>query len=625
MRKPVGKKERSNPRRTRVIAFLVAALLLTTIDAAWTSDITVSVTIAPNVAAVGNEVTLVVTVEGKFRKSASPELPPLEDFSVYETGTSQRFSFGTGGSKSTLEYTYVLVPKKPGKYTIEPIRFRAGDKVYTAAPVVLEVLPSTAPPPTPTDSQPGEELEGDDRPIFIRARTDRDTVYVNQQITWTLGFYTDGRLNLVRTPEYSPPQAEGFWVEDLPPQKNYYRQIDGRQYLVNEIKRGFFATAPGEFRIGAARVDLMIDDFGRRSRGDIFDDFFRGRFNAFGFGKPVSLKTDEIAITVLPLPEAGRPADFSGLVGRGLNVTLRTDKNVAQVGEPINLTVEITGVGNFKTMTAPEIPQPTGFKMYESGSTSDLFKKDYVVSGRKKYEYVLIPKVEGDKTLPPVKMAYFDPIAKSYRTIQSSSIQVEIMPGTEEEGRRIVFAGSGDEIEVLGKDINFIHPVPAVVEVSARRGFPKTIFIALHALPLLALLASFAVERRRRRWLGDVPLARATRASRDAEKRLNGARRLSGLEDLTAVYAAISAAVRGYFADKMNASAPGLTMESIEQFLAAKKVDNDTVEQLRSVLRACDNAQYAPGAGGERDAKEVRDTVDRARVALRTVEKRYLS
>jgi hypothetical protein len=587
------------------------------------SEVSVSASIHPTVAPVGGEVTLVVTVEGKFRKTSNPELPPLENFSVYQAGTSQSLSFGTGGTSSSLQFTYILIPKEPGMFAIEPIRFRVGDKIYTADPVQIEVVksaPSVQAPETVSGTAGSGKDQGD-QPIFIQARTDKDTVYVNEQITWTLGFYTDGRIDLMRTPEYSPPSAEGFWVEDLPPQKNYYKQIDGRQYLVNEIKRAFFATAPGEYRIGAANVDLVIEDFGRGSRGSVFDDFFDRRFSSFGFGKPVSLKTNEITVTVLPLPAEGRPPGFSGLVGRDLELSLRADKRVAQVGEPINVTVEIQGVGNFKTMSAPDPPTPDDFKMYDSGTTSDLFKKDYVVSGRKKYEHVIIPKMEGDKTIPPVRTSYFDPTDERYKTIQSAPIHFEIMPGTEEQGRQVIFAGSGEDIEVLGRDINYIHPVPAVIHQRGWTAYRSRLYVALHALPLIALAASLAVERRRRRFKHNIPLARASRAAREAQKTLDRARRFNRQGRFDDVYPVVSDAIRNYFADKMNVSASGLTEGDIDGFLAAGEFRDEDLEDLKYVLKTCDSARYSPAVSEGGGADAARRTVEKASAVLKTLER----
>lgn len=607
--------------------------------AANAADVSITAAIEPSVVPVGGEATLVVTVKGKFTKGGTPELPPLEDIVVYQSGTSQSFSFGTGGASSSLQYTYVLVPRKEGVYAIEPIRIRLGDKVYTADAVTLEVVQSagqapagpapapSGPPPrgAPADRERGEKVDAGDQPIFIRARVDRDTVFVNQQVTWTLGFYSDGRLNLLRTPEYSPPPAEAFWAEDLPSQKSTYKEIEGRRYAVNEVKRAFFASAPGEYTIGQARVDLVLDDFGRRSSDRFFDDFFSRSFGSFGFGKPVTLKTPEIRVTVLPLPQRGRPADFSGLVGRALELSVRTDKSAAQVGEPITLTLEISGEGNFKTMSAPAVAQPQGFKMYESGTASDLFKKDNVVTGRKKYEYVLIPRFEGDKTIPPVALSYFDPVEKTYKTVRSAPIALEVKPGTTEEGRRVVFAGSGEDIEVIDRDIRYIRAVPAAIRPASRPLVGSKAYMAAHAIPLVALLAAIAVERRRKRLRGDVRLARASHAAREAGKKLDRARGFLKQGKSAEVFALVSNALRGYVADKMNASASGLTRDDIERFLAERGALGADIDELKSILAACDGAQYAPAAPAGRGEESAREAVARASGLVKNLDRGCLS
>jgi hypothetical protein len=478
--------------------------------------------------------------------------------------------------------------------------------------VTIEVVKAVSQLPVPQVQDTDGEAE--DKSIFIRAKVDRDTVYVNQQVTWTLGFCTDGRVSMLRSPEYSPPTAEGFWVEDLPPQNNYYKTIGGRQYLVNEIKRGFFPTVPGEYMIGAARVDIVIDDFGRRNR----DDLFKRPLRSFGFGKPAALSTEPVKITVLPLPARGRPANFSGLVGRKLELSLIADKQVVQVGDPINVTLQVDGEGNFKTMAAPKMPELDGFKMYESGATSNLFKKNYTVSGRKQSDYVLIPKVEGKRVIPSIELSYFDPEAGVYKMIETAPIHLEVRPGTQEEGRRIVFAGSGEDIEVLGKDISFIQPVPASLSAAKSPLYSSRALMAAHALPLLAVILSLAVETRGKKWLRQGPLARASRAGKEAVRRLDKAtaRCKDGRTD--ECYSLVSIALREYFADKMNVSASGLTFQDIDVFLSARNVPAEDTDVARSLLSLCDSVQYSPARHSDEAARE---TVSKARETVKRLEK----
>ncbi|NIM19233.1 MAG: hypothetical protein GTO51_02510 [Candidatus Latescibacteria bacterium] len=604
---------------TGTFVIYVAACLLSISPApAGCSDITIYATLEPRAVVVGDQATLVVTVEGRFSKGGRPELPSLTDIDVYGAGSSQSFSIVNGQMSASVSFTYILVPRKEGTYTIEPIQFTVKDKVYKADPVILEAVKGRAPPSPPPSAPDARSVRetAKGKNLFIQADAEKDTAYVNEQITWRLGFYTDGRVRLMQSPNYTPPEAEGFWVEDLPPVNKYYATIDNKRYHVSEIKRAYFPTAPGEYVIGSARVEIMIDDWDPFS-----DDFFTRPLRSFGFGKPKTLSTKPVTLTVLPLPERGKPKDFTGIVGRAITLDINANKQVVQVGEPVNITLKIEGEGNVKTIAAPPLRELEDFKVYESGSSSEVFKKAYVVSGRKRYEYVLVPKVEGKKTIPAVRISYFDPVGKRYETAQSRAIRLDVKPGVQEEGRRIVFAGGQDEIEVLAKDVNYIHPVPSVLTVRPIRLYQKKAYAVLHVVPLLAVFLSLAVERRKRKWRENVQLARAERAAREALRKLGGADKLLKQDRLEQAFSAISSALLGYLADKMNAAPAGLTLEAVENFLERQRVEEDEIAGLRSLLNACDAAKYSAGSLSGTLARE---TLESASRMIKSLEKRYL-
>jgi hypothetical protein len=613
------------PRLSAVLDLIPAVILclagwcLTATPAA-ADDVTITARLDPSAVTVGEQATLQITLQGKFRKSAEPELPSLPDVDVYDAGTQQSFNFINGAVSASVTFTYTLIPRKEGTFEIAPIRLNLQGKVYTANSVTLEVAAGrtgiAAPAPRSRAGQaagrPAESVQ--EKSIFIQADVDRDTVYVNQQVTWTLGYYTDGRVRLVRSPNYTPPEAEGFWAEELPPVSERREVRDGRPYQVNEIRRGYFPTAPGRFTIGSSQVELVIDDFGSTS----IDDFFNRPMRSFGFGTPKTLATRPIEITVLPLPAAGRPRGFKGLVGRDLDLQTRLDKQVTQVGEPVTLSLQITGIGNVKTMAAPVLPEIDGFKLYESGSSENVFKDNYIVSGRKTFEYVLVPKVEGAKVIPPVQLSYFDPVAHRYVTAASSALRLDVQPGVQEEGQRIVFAGGEDQIEVLARDIKYIHPVPAVLAVNPAHLYSKRVFAALQSAPLLAVLLSLLVERRRRRWRDNTRLARYERASREALKKLSQAEKLEKRGDRGGAFSKVAEALREYLADKMNAAPAGLTFDAIDEFLAGSRVGETERMELKRLLDACDAAKYS--AGSSLDGRGA-DTMVEAGRLIKSLEK----
>ena len=69
-------------------------------------------------------------------------------------------------------------------------------------------------------------------------------------------------------------------------------------------------------------------------------------------------------INVKPLPEAGKPADFSGAVGDfSFNVSL--SKTELKASESLQAKVEVKGNGNLKLIKLPKISLPSSLEVYE--------------------------------------------------------------------------------------------------------------------------------------------------------------------------------------------------------------------------------------------------------------------
>jgi hypothetical protein len=306
------------------------------------------------------------------------------------------------------------------------------------------------------------------------------------------------------------------------------------------------------------------------------------------------------------------------VVAEGLTLSISVDKQVVQVGEPVNLVVVLNGTGNMKTAAPPALSGMEAFKVYESGSQSDLFKKGYVVTGRKKYDYVVVPKVQGRHTIPAIEMPYFDPAKKKYLVARSHAVHLDVQPGAKEEGRKIIYAGTGDDFDVISQDIRFIQPAPSSMAMSTGVISNGRLWIAVHMLPLCALAASVMVERRRRRFRANVGLARASRALRDAEKKLDSARKSFRSGTVEEGLAAVSGAVSGYFADKLNTAAAGLTLDVVDDFLRRQRVGEQTADAVRELLAECDAARFA---AGRYSAEQGAEMAARASDVLRKTER----
>jgi hypothetical protein len=567
------------------------------------------------------QLVLRVEVSGSFRSGGEPQLPPLDDWSVATAGQSSQISIVNGNVTSTRIYSYVLVPRRAGTRTIGPVRVGVGGEEYASRPITVEVTEPGSRGREPgggggspggggrQGGGPGEDqgtvqgkVSGRGDPVFVAARVDRDTVFVGEPVTWTFSFFR--RVPILGNPEYRRPAAANFWVEDLPPQRTFYRSLDGYRYHVTEVKQSCFPTAAGEQTIGSAQLGVIVDDlFGR----DLSRFFRRG---LSGFGDRIELETDPIDVVVLPLPERGRPAGFEGTVGEDLELKATLDEREVAVGDPVTLRVTVRGKGNLRTVTAPRLPEIPGVSSYTSGSSTDLSKEGYEVRGTKTYEFVLVPRGEGTVDIPSLEYAYFDSRQREYVTLSTAPLRVRALAAEGEPSPLVV--GGQEDIRVVGQDIRHIKTAPAALGRPGPPAYASPFFLALQPLPILVLLGGVLHRRRQRRLAADRGLARLARAGRAARKNLSRARRLRE-GDLEAYLAALSRTLREYLADKLDLPAAGLTLERVRDGLAARGVGGEGIDRTLEALERLDRARFAPGAGTleERDQLygEVREIV----------------
>ncbi|MBI5207600.1 MAG: protein BatD [Candidatus Firestonebacteria bacterium] len=374
----------------------------------YASDISINLTIDKNEITVGEEATLTVIITGKVRSLPDPNIPQLKEFMVYSAGRSESISIINGDISSSTSFNYIIVPKKEGQFTIGPISLNYRDKEYKSRELKITVHSQTSGADTYNKNIPDDNIHKQNQDkneeslqdLFIETHVDKKSPYVNEQITLTFAFYQ--AINLSDTPEYIPASITGFWTEDLPPQRRYYKPIKGKRYLVTELYSALFPTASGEYTIGAAELVCNPED--------VYDpfSFFSGRPR-----KSVKLKTKPIKIKVNPLPDKDVPPCFQGAVG---NYTLEAsvDKTSTRENEPVTLKIVIRGHGNIKTVPDLELPPEIdeNFKKYKSNSSVNVTKNNYNVQGEKTFEFILVPIKSGDISIPQIKFSYFSPNIK---------------------------------------------------------------------------------------------------------------------------------------------------------------------------------------------------------------------
>ncbi len=574
-------------RVTSVVSPVVALVALATAMPLTAQDVSVRAYLDRSEVGLAQLFVLNVEVNGMQQVDSEPELPDLSRFATYlGSGTSTSMQMINGRTTVSLTLQYRFQADKEGTFEIGPVAVRAGGKTYRTDRLALTVTARPTPPRTDAQAEPGLELGSDD--LFVTAEVDRRRVYDNEPVIVEYRIYT--RVNVDSYSITRLPGTAGFWVEELsesdaPRVERVIR--DGVEYITARIRRvALFPTGPGVRTVEPLAIEAQVRV--RRRPRDLFEDFFSE--SLFGRRIPVGLASEAVEIEVLPLPESGKPADFSGFVGR-LELGASLDKTESEVNEAVTLRVRMEAVGNVRALPEPQIEFPADFEVYPPDVSERIDRGGNQVSGTKTFEYVLIPRVPGSKSIPAIEVSYFDTSRRDYSTAASEPLTLEVTgtaaPGPVVTGRRL-------GIEPLREDIRFIHIATPTFRPIRGMLLSRPGFWIVLLVPLVAVGGALGFRRRRDRLEGDVAYARHRRAGRVAKKRLGRARSLKSTSTQREFYAEVDRALEGFLADKLNLAEAGLIGEEARAKLAARGVSDGTVSEYFACLEVCDRQRFAP-------------------------------
>lgn len=574
---------------------------------------------------IGESDSITFTIEVKGSSLPNVEEPDLAGLSQFTIGSGPNVSSSTsvvwdgsgGRATSTRRFVYQLVPKTRGTLTIPSFAVVVGGKPYRTAEVHVEVVAGSVQPSRrsgpfqrgPFESSPGERRSappaGD---VFVEATLDRKEAYVGQQVILTYRIYTQVELASLPQAKQAPAYT-GFWVEEIPvnPQASIERAVvRGKEYAqVTLAKKALFPTKSGDLPIEETLYEILA----RERSDDPFSRFFNP-------AQPLYRRTTPLSLMVLPLPSAGRPESFHGAVG-SFKLSVVADRTEAQVNDAIGLTVKIEGDGNLRAAGDPVLPDLPDYKRFDPKVQDEKSSEGGRVTATRTWSYVLIPLAAGDRTIPPVRFAYFDPAAASYKELTGTPLTVKVSRAA---GGTAVADGSSvrREVVAVGSDIRYIKPAQALGPGEA--GLRHTgWFYALLLLPIAGNAALFVHLRRREHQAANVGLFRRRRASRTAKVRLRAARNLMTKADDAAFFAEVDRAATGFLADKFDESAAGLTRDRMLRLLEERGVAEDLRRRTLSCLERCDLGRFAARSSGRdqteallKQAEEVITSLERA-------------
>lgn len=590
-------------------------LLLISVSRLLASDVTFVIK-APNSTVKGAQIQVQYILKGGDGKIETPTIPAdIPGFDeLFGPSVSQMYSSSTVNGKTVSEsnvtFTWVLIAKEEGTFTLPAATVRIDGKNYKSNTAQIKVLP---PDKNAQSQQPGQQPQStsttstagkvSDDDAFIRAIFSKTKVKEQEVAVVTFRFYTV--LNIREVGKIQFPEFEGFMIEDFEMSPNRQWNMEhykGRNYYYIDVKKTLlFPQRAGKMTIPSGTMEIVFEvSTGRKVR-----DFF-GTREVMTEAKKV-LRTTPATIDVTPLPVEGKPSSFSGGVG-SFTFTPSISANKVQANDAVTIKLEIAGAGNMKLIKNPEIKFPKDFETYDPQVNNDFSITENGLSGKKTIEYMFIPRYPGEYTIPPIEFSYFDTRSNSYKTVSSPEYTLEVDKDPN-AGKNVSTSYANQREIEAEQDIRYLKTDDFTYKNLQSFTFGALTYWLWYIIPLLLLIVFSIIYRKQIKANADIALMRTKKANKVATKRLKLAKKYLQTQNRDGFYEEMLRAIWGYLSDKLTIPVANLNRENIEAELTKYGVGEELIGQFMNILDTGEFARYAPSASGDMD-KLYSDTVD---------------
>jgi hypothetical protein len=525
----------------------------------------------------GERVALTVEISGDgFRTIELPKLPSLTGLQYMSTSpnTSQSFSMINGVTSRKYGYTYFLQALETGEYTIPSIKVTIDGKEYATAPIKVKILDRNS-----AASRETTEAMSD---IFLRIEVSERNPYVNQQILANVVLYFKQTTDVLSYQPNPSWKAEGFWKEDLDDGKEARTEsvvIDGVRYRkATLLQYALFPSKSGRLTISPFEVtfNIRVPASGNHP--------FAG-WGGFGSSqRSVDLSSDPLTINVRELPTGSTGASL-GAVGQ-FEIRRKVAKTNVFVGEAVEISTDISGIGNIALVNRPDYAFPDGFEVYDPQVQTDINRQGTRVNGSKLIKDVVIPRRAGTFTIPELTVSWYNDRTNSWQTTTLAAITINAekdpnaaqVTTTSLTGSKEILTGSANWTSLRMRRIYEQNPM---------------FWIALMS-PIMIFGMGYVYHSYTNRMSTDIAFSRSKKATKVAAQWFSEAEKQASSGDIKAAYGSIHKAMAGYIGDRLNLPPAGLSDDQYRDALLEGKTEQAVADEIFTLLTTCSTIRYAP-------------------------------
>ncbi len=526
-----------------------------------------------------------VRIEFSMNEDGDNFVPPNFEACGFRVvgGPSQSISESWINGRSSFQktYTYVLLPLKKGNLVIKQALIEINSQIYKTLPIKITVTNAVN---QPNDSNDPATIRADNN-LYLVADISKVNPYVNEPITVVYKLYFSYNIGITNWQELNKPKYKDFWSQNIDIKQlvaeegmfkgERYRFVVLRKTVLYPQKAGKLVIEP---------LSLDIDCQVPRGRPNFF-----GQVQLVDDSKRVSAGSK--VINVKPLPEAGKPASFTGAVGK-FNFSVLPSKTTLKNGESLDLDIKVTGVGNLKLFNLPKPVVPSELEMYDPAHSENVSTPLSGMTGSISDSYTIIPQSKGNFPIKGIEFSYFDLSSGSYKTITSPNIILNVLDGPGVVNSTKDSTAASNSITTPSKSFVFIKQKTNLENIKSDDFLGSKLFYGLLFLPFLLIPVLVIVKKRKDTQDADIIGNKTKRANALAKKYLSEAKKQ--INNKEPFYIALEKAMHNFLKAKLNIETSEMSKDKITEILLSRNANSETVKEFITLTESCELARYAP-------------------------------
>ena len=546
-----------------------------------------------------------VRVEFSMNQDGDNFVPPtFQGFDASGPGQMISNSWVNGVRSFSKSYTYVLMPKAKGTYTVGQATIEIGGTVYKTSPFKIVVGDAVANPnPQPRydpfdpfgrrrqqEQEPEPTVENPNEGIHLVAEVQNTSPYVNQPVNVVYKLYVSNGTGVSSFMEKESPKYNDFWSQieivdgrKMTVQNGTYNGKPARYVVLR--KAVLYPQKSGRLQLEPLVVELNVqvpygprDFFGRQAMRDV----------------KTSATTGKRYINVRALPEAGKPEDFSGAVGN-FDFSVIPSKTTSTNGESIQLTVKVSGKGNLKLLSMPKPVVPPALEMYDPEHKEDVKVPLTGMTGSVSDVYTLVPNAKGKYPIKAMSFSWFDLATGKYKTKTSDEIMINVLNVPVSAATAAAKTGAGKQEVTATEQFRYVATETSLSAMGGNDFYGSGLFYTLLLLPFALIPVVVLVRRKKEAFDNDVEGNKIRTNNKLARKFLTAAKKELGNKE--PFYLALEKALHNFLKARLRIETSELSRDNIRELLLSRKADADTVNDFTRIMDNCEFARYAPSSG----------------------------